>query len=116
MSCRPRRRCLHSFSPRFFPHVPMTSLHCRNLSSYCLGWRKKLILNHLMKLNNSQNFSIIGVTFVVYADKGSLEVGIPRGVIWSLVSSVSYAMYLVLLRRRVESEDKLDIPMFFGIF
>lgn len=51
---------------------------------------------------------------ITWVDEGTIEVGIPTGVIWALVGAVGYATYLVMLRRRVESEDKLDIPMFFG--
>lgn len=62
-------------------------------------------------------FSISGVCIVTWVDKGKIEVGaLPRGAIWSLVGSIFYAFYLVLLRRRVDSEDKLDIPMFFGLY
>lgn len=33
---------------------------------------------------------------------------------WALSGALLYAIYLVLLRRRVDNEDKLNIPMFFG--
>uniref|UniRef100_A0A915HKB3 EamA family transporter n=1 Tax=Romanomermis culicivorax TaxID=13658 RepID=A0A915HKB3_ROMCU len=56
---------------------------------------------------------LLGVCTVTYADKGNLELGVPKGAIWALVGSLSYSVYLVLLRRSVESEDQLDIPMFF---
>ncbi|ESO86889.1 hypothetical protein LOTGIDRAFT_175977, partial [Lottia gigantea] len=36
------------------------------------------------------------------------------GALWALLSSILYALYLVSLRRKVDHEDKLDIPMFFG--
>lgn len=36
------------------------------------------------------------------------------GAAWGMSSSIFYAIYLVMLRRKVDNEDKLDIPMFFG--
>jgi len=56
--------------------------------------------------------SVAGVSVVTWVDQGTIEVGMPTGVIWSVVGAVGYAVYLVMLRRRVENEDKLDIPMF----
>ncbi len=46
----------------------------------------------------------------------SIEPEIPVGALWALGGALLYAMYLVLLRRRVDNEDKLNIPMFFGKF
>uniref|UniRef100_A0A672FC24 Solute carrier family 35 member F5 n=1 Tax=Salarias fasciatus TaxID=181472 RepID=A0A672FC24_SALFA len=34
--------------------------------------------------------------------------------LWSLAGAVLYAVYIVMIKRRVDREDKLDIPMFFG--
>lgn len=39
---------------------------------------------------------------------------LPVGAIFALVSAFFYAAYLVFLRKKVEHEDKLDIPLFFG--
>jgi len=39
---------------------------------------------------------------------------VPLGAIFALLSALFYSLYLVLLRRRVDHEDKLDIPLFFG--
>ena len=39
---------------------------------------------------------------------------VPMGAIWSLISAALYSAYLVLIKRKVENEDKMDIPMFFG--
>ncbi|MBN3285326.1 S35F5 protein, partial [Polyodon spathula] len=36
------------------------------------------------------------------------------GSLWSLVGAVLYAVYIVMIKRKVDREDKLDIPMFFG--
>ncbi|KAK3083091.1 hypothetical protein FSP39_013752 [Pinctada imbricata] len=60
--------------------------------------------------------SIGGIVMVSYADV-SLETsssGIPIGALWALSGAILYALYLVSLRRQVDHEDKLDIPMFFG--
>ena len=46
----------------------------------------------------------------------NVEVRVPAGAILSLVSAFFYALYLVFLRRKVDHEDKMDIPMFFGKF
>uniref|UniRef100_A0AAX7UQ54 Solute carrier family 35 member F5 n=1 Tax=Astatotilapia calliptera TaxID=8154 RepID=A0AAX7UQ54_ASTCA len=34
--------------------------------------------------------------------------------LWSLAGAMLYAVYIVMIKRRVDREDKLDIPMFFG--
>lgn len=39
---------------------------------------------------------------------------VPTGVVLALVSALFYAAYLVFLRRKVDHEDKMDIPLFFG--
>lgn len=44
----------------------------------------------------------------------SLESQVPLGVVLSLFSALFYAAYLVFLRRKVDNEDKMDIPLFFG--
>lgn len=36
------------------------------------------------------------------------------GSLWSLVGAMLYAVYIVMIKRWVDREDKLDIPMFFG--
>ncbi|XP_061774492.1 solute carrier family 35 member F5-like isoform X2 [Nerophis ophidion] len=36
------------------------------------------------------------------------------GSLWSLAGALLYAVYIVLIKRLVDREDKLDIPMFFG--
>lgn len=43
-----------------------------------------------------------------------MEKKIPAGAFLALLSAVFYAAYLVFLRRKVDSEEKIDIPMFFG--
>ncbi|PSN47358.1 Solute carrier family 35 member F5 [Blattella germanica] len=43
-----------------------------------------------------------------------IEAKVPMGAILALVSAFFYATYLVFLQRKVDNEDKMDIPMFFG--
>lgn len=40
--------------------------------------------------------------------------GITTAIILTLISALFYAVYIVLLRRKVDHEDRMDIPMFFG--
>ncbi|WAQ94124.1 S35F5-like protein, partial [Mya arenaria] len=44
----------------------------------------------------------------------AFEPEVPNAALWALSSAVLYAVYLVALRRKVDHEDKLDIPLFFG--
>ncbi|GFO38600.1 solute carrier family 35 member f5-like [Plakobranchus ocellatus] len=58
--------------------------------------------------------SLGGIVMVCKSDM-KLEGGlVPVGAIWALVSAALYSFYLVLIKRKVENEDKMDIPMFFG--
>ncbi|KAL4222577.1 hypothetical protein ACF0H5_018616 [Mactra antiquata] len=57
--------------------------------------------------------SISGVVMVSVSDL-KFEDQIPTGALWALSSAILYAVYLVGLRRKVDHEDKLDIPLFFG--
>jgi solute carrier family 35 protein F5 len=45
---------------------------------------------------------------------GTFQHSVPAGALWGLASAMLYAFYLVLVRRRVSHEDRMDIPMFFG--
>lgn len=58
-------------------------------------------------------FTLVGVVLVSYSDL-KLEEGPPRGALWALLGSLSYSSYIVFLRRKIDHEDKLDVPMFFG--
>lgn len=58
-------------------------------------------------------FSIVGVVMVSLSDL-KVEESIPVGAGWALAGSMCYAAYLVLLKRKVDHEDKMSIPMFFG--
>ncbi|KAG8239108.1 hypothetical protein J437_LFUL018805 [Ladona fulva] len=57
--------------------------------------------------------SICGVVVISLSDLKT-GVRVPMGAIMALLSAFLYAAYLVFLRRKVENEDKMDIPMFFG--
>ncbi|KAE8743555.1 hypothetical protein FOCC_FOCC010802 [Frankliniella occidentalis] len=57
--------------------------------------------------------NLVGLVLVFMADH-SFEATIPMGGLLALISACFYAMYLVFLRRKVDNEDKMDIPMFFG--
>ncbi|GFX99979.1 solute carrier family 35 member F5 [Trichonephila clavipes] len=56
---------------------------------------------------------IVGVTIISNADKG-VQNYFPPGAVWSILGAFFYAAYVVLLRRKVDNEEMLDIPMFFG--
>ncbi|EFA07349.1 solute carrier family 35, member F5 [Tribolium castaneum] len=57
--------------------------------------------------------SLLGTTLVSFSDI-SLESSVPLGAFLSLLSAFFYATYLVFLKRKVDHEDKIDIPLFFG--
>ncbi|RZC40166.1 solute carrier family 35, member F5 [Asbolus verrucosus] len=57
--------------------------------------------------------SISGIVLVSCSDL-SFESHVPLGTILSLLSAFFYATYLVFLKRKVDHEDKIDIPLFFG--
>jgi len=58
-------------------------------------------------------FTVCGVVLVSYSDL-KLEDGFPLGSLWTLSGSIFYSSYIVFLRRKIDHEDKLDVPMFFG--
>lgn len=58
--------------------------------------------------------SLSGLVLVIRSDPGTKIMWFPKGAILALISAVFYAMYLTFLRRKVDHEDKMDIPMFFG--
>ncbi|XP_040568259.1 solute carrier family 35 member F5 [Lepeophtheirus salmonis] len=59
-------------------------------------------------------FSIAGVVLVSFSDLQQELTVVPYGALWALAGSVCYSCYIVFLRRKVDHEDKLDAPMFFG--
>ena len=58
-------------------------------------------------------FTMAGVILVSYSDL-KMEDGIPLGSLWTLSGAICYSSYIVFLRRKIDHEDKLDVPMFFG--
>uniref|UniRef100_A0A4W3HQ61 Solute carrier family 35 member F5 n=1 Tax=Callorhinchus milii TaxID=7868 RepID=A0A4W3HQ61_CALMI len=57
--------------------------------------------------------SIGGIALVSLSSKDTKGKG-TIGSLWSLTGAVLYAVYIVMIKRKVDREDKLDIPMFFG--
>ena len=55
----------------------------------------------------------MGVVLVSYSDL-DFEEGFPTGALWTLGGALFYAIYIVLLRRKVNNEENMDSPMFFG--
>ncbi|KAL2717874.1 solute carrier family 35 member F5-like [Vespula squamosa] len=58
--------------------------------------------------------SIFGLIIIGLSDLTIESSRIPTGIILALVSAFFYAAYIVFLRRKVDHEDKMNIPMFFG--
>ncbi|KAM4698145.1 solute carrier family 35 member F5 [Rhinophrynus dorsalis] len=58
--------------------------------------------------------SIGGVVLVSLSGSGKSSEKDTAGCLWSLIGAVLYAVYIVMLKRKVDREDKLNIPMFFG--
>uniref|UniRef100_A0A8C4S864 Solute carrier family 35 member F5 n=1 Tax=Erpetoichthys calabaricus TaxID=27687 RepID=A0A8C4S864_ERPCA len=58
--------------------------------------------------------SIAGVVLVSLSGSDSSDGKDTIGSVWSLMGAVLYAVYIVMIKRKVDREDKLDIPMFFG--
>lgn len=82
-----------------------------------------LILASIFPANNNDRFTLskffavllsIGGIVVVTLSDASFEGPFPVGAVWSLSGSFFYAVYIVMLRRKVDNEDRMDISMFFG--
>ncbi|XP_058508445.1 solute carrier family 35 member F5-like isoform X2 [Solea solea] len=58
--------------------------------------------------------SIGGVALVSFSSMDNPDENGVIGSLWSLAGAILYAVYIVMIKRRVDREDKLDIPMFFG--
>ncbi|XP_014673949.1 PREDICTED: solute carrier family 35 member F5-like [Priapulus caudatus] len=56
----------------------------------------------------------VGGVIVVSLSDLQLDGNVPTGAIWALVSAILYSVYLVLLKKKAENEERLDIAMFFG--
>jgi len=61
-------------------------------------------------------FTLVGVVLVSYSDlKLQDDDGlVPKGALWALAGSLAYSSYIVFLRRKIDHEEKLDVPMFLG--
>lgn len=59
--------------------------------------------------------SVGGIFTVSYSDR-TKDNQFKLGSLWALAGAFFYAVYLVALKRKVDNEDKIDIPMFFGKF
>ncbi|XP_042856729.1 solute carrier family 35 member F5-like isoform X2 [Penaeus japonicus] len=70
------------------------------------------------KFTLSKLFSVLlmvaGVVLVSLEDISLEGATVPVGVVWALVGAVLYACYMVFLRRKVPTEDRMDFSMFFG--
>ncbi|XP_077997239.1 solute carrier family 35 member F5-like [Glandiceps talaboti] len=59
-------------------------------------------------------FTIGGIVLVSFSDNTSTGDQVQLGAIWALCGALLYAIYLVMLKRKVDNEERIDIPMFFG--
>ncbi|TSK92871.1 Solute carrier family 35 member F5 [Bagarius yarrelli] len=83
-----------------------------------------LILASIFPSNSSDRFtlskllavilSMVGVVVVSFSGMDSTGEKGTIGCLWSLLGAVLYAVYIVMLKRKVDREEKLDIPMFFA--
>uniref|UniRef100_A0AAX7TTI0 Solute carrier family 35 member F5 n=1 Tax=Astatotilapia calliptera TaxID=8154 RepID=A0AAX7TTI0_ASTCA len=83
-----------------------------------------LILAAIFPSNSCDRFTLSKLLAVALSMGGvalvslsSMDISDGKGVIgslWSLAGAMLYAVYIVMIKRRVDREDKLDIPMFFG--
>ncbi|KAF4026518.1 hypothetical protein G4228_018665 [Cervus hanglu yarkandensis] len=83
-----------------------------------------LILAAMFPSNSGDRFTLSKLLAVILSIGGVVLVNLSGsekspgrntiGSIWSLVGAMLYAVYIVMIKRKVDREDKLDIPMFFG--
>ncbi|XP_061649583.1 solute carrier family 35 member F5-like isoform X3 [Phyllopteryx taeniolatus] len=83
-----------------------------------------LILAAIFPSNSSDRFTLSKLLAVALSMGGVALVSLSSmdrpdekgtiGTLWSLAGAILYAIYIVMIKRRVDREDKLDIPMFFG--
>ncbi|XP_028356815.1 solute carrier family 35 member F5 isoform X3 [Physeter macrocephalus] len=84
-----------------------------------------LILAAMFPSNSGDRFTLSKLLAVILSIGGVVLVNLsgseksagrdPIGSIWSLVGAMLYAVYIVMIKRKVDREDKLDIPMFFVV-
>ncbi|PNJ00735.1 SLC35F5 isoform 5 [Pan troglodytes] len=85
-----------------------------------------LILAAVFPSNSGDRFTLSKLLAVILSIGGVVLVNLSGseksagrdtiGSIWSLAGAMLYAVYIVMIKRKVDREDKLDIPMFFGFF
>lgn len=51
---------------------------------------------------------------IICLSQVKIDQHVPKGAIWALVGALFYAVYIVLLRKKIDNEDRVDIPMFLG--
>ncbi|XP_023565454.1 solute carrier family 35 member F5, partial [Octodon degus] len=83
-----------------------------------------LILAAVFPSNSGDRFTLSKLLAVILSIGGVVLVNLSgseksagrdmTGSIWSLAGAMLYAVYIVMIKRKVDREDKLDIPMFFG--
>lgn len=83
-----------------------------------------LILAAIFPSNSSDRFTLSKLLAVILSMVGVAVVSVSAmdspggkgtiGSLWSLLGAGLYAIYIVMLKRKVDREEKLDIPMFFG--
>ncbi|XP_048340180.1 solute carrier family 35 member F5 isoform X2 [Sphaerodactylus townsendi] len=80
-----------------------------------------LILAAVFPSNSGDRFTLSKLLAVVLSIGGVVLVNLSGsdksagiGSLWSLIGAMLYAIYIVMIKRKVDREDKLDIPMFFG--
>ncbi|KAG7158844.1 Solute carrier family 35 member F5-like 3 [Homarus americanus] len=57
---------------------------------------------------------VAGVVFVSLEDLNLESSVVPVGVVWSIAGAILYACYMVFLKHKVPTEDRMDFTMFFG--
>ncbi|KAG9471397.1 hypothetical protein GDO78_014959 [Eleutherodactylus coqui] len=83
-----------------------------------------LILASIFPSNSGDRFTLSKLLAVVLSIGGVVLVSLSGsensrdkdtiGSLWSLLGAILYAVYIVMIKRKVDREEKLDIPMFFG--
>nr|XP_056717298.1 solute carrier family 35 member F5 [Euleptes europaea] len=80
-----------------------------------------LILAAVFPSNSGDRFTLSKLLAVILSIGGVVLVNLSGsdksagiGSLWSLIGAMLYAIYIVMIKRKVDREDKLDIPMFFG--
>uniref|UniRef100_U5EQY9 Solute carrier family 35 member F5 n=1 Tax=Corethrella appendiculata TaxID=1370023 RepID=U5EQY9_9DIPT len=81
-----------------------------------------LILAAIFPSANGDKFTLSKFMAVILSITGSTMVSVSeihepkmsRGIVLALMSAFFYASYLVLVKRKSDTEEKIDIPLFFG--